>query len=158
MKKIFLGLLLLLAGGAVPSLFPAYGLEDSDKIIEQKRQELTAKENRLKNEEERIKKIEKEAEAKVQKLTQLLTQIEEALKKLAAVRSERIEHLVKTFEAMPPEEAAERLVALEKSLAVQIIFKMNSKKAAPILAAMEPKKVSELTEVNFKNEKKIPTK
>ena len=128
MIKIILGLLLVLSVGFFPGLFPAYGLEDSERIIEQKRQELTAKENRLKNEEERIKKIEKEVEGKVQKLTQLLAQIEEALKKLGEVRSERLEHLVKTFEAMPPEEAAVRLAALEKTLAVQIIFKMNSKK------------------------------
>jgi len=158
MLKIILGFWLVLLVGFLPSSFPAYGLEDTDKMIEQKRQELTAKETRLKNEEERIKKIEKETEAKVQKLAQLLTQIEEALKKLGEVRSERVEHLVKTFEAMAPEEAAERLSALEKSLAVQILFKMNSKKAGPILAVMEPKKVSELTEIYSKTEKKIPTK
>jgi flagellar motility protein MotE (MotC chaperone) len=158
MKRIIIGLVFVLSGVLISDLPQAYGQEDPGKIIEQKRQELTEKERRLKNEEERIKNIEKEVEAKIQKLNQLLGQIEIALKKQAEVRSERIEHLVKTFEAMPPEEAAVRLSSLEKSLAVQIIFKMNSKKAGSVMAVMEPKKVAEFTESISRIEKKIPTK
>ncbi len=158
MIKIMIGLLLVLSGAFASDPSLALGQEDPGKIIEQKRQELTEKEKRLKSEEERIKNIEKEVEGKVQKLNQLLTQIEGALKKLAEVRSERMDHLVKTFESMPPEEAAIRLSALDKSLAVQIIFRMTSKKAGPILAQMEPKKVTEISEIFSKTEKKIPTK
>jgi flagellar motility protein MotE (MotC chaperone) len=158
MKRIFFGLVFMVSGVLISNLPQALGQEDPGKIIEQKRQELTEKERRLKNEEERIKNIEKDVEAKIQKLTQLLNQIEMSLKKLAEVRSERIEHLVKTFEAMPPEEAAVKLSILDKSLAVQIIFKMNSKKAGPVMALMEPKKVAEITEAFSKIEKKIPTK
>jgi flagellar motility protein MotE (MotC chaperone) len=158
MKKIIFGLLLVLSGWLVSSPSLSYGQEDPGKSIEQKRQELTEKEKHLKSEEERIKNIEKEVEGKIQKLNLLLSQIEGALKKLAETRSERLEHLVKTFEAMPPEEAAIRLTALDKSLASQLIFKMSSKKAGPILALMEPKKVAEITEVFSKTEKKIPGK
>ncbi len=145
--------------GTVLSAAPTvYGLEDPGKSLEQKRQELTEKESRLKKEEDRIRTIEKEVEAKIQKFNQLLAQVEEGLKKLEEFRSERIGHLVKTFEAMPPEEAALRLVNVEKSLAVQIIFKMNAKKAGAVLGQMEPKKVAEFTEGLSKTEKKIPTK
>jgi flagellar motility protein MotE (MotC chaperone) len=158
MRKIFIGLVFVLSGILISIPSPNYGQEDPGKIIEQKRQELTEKEKRLKSEEERIKNIEKEVEVKIQNLNQLLGQIEGALKKLAEIRSERVEHLVKTFEAMPAEEAAVRLSALDKSLAVQIIFKMNSKKAGPVMALMEPKKVAEITETFSKTEKKIPTK
>ncbi|MBI4764741.1 MAG: hypothetical protein HY787_09070 [Deltaproteobacteria bacterium] len=158
MIKIIIGLLLVLSGTWASNPSSAFGQEDPGKIIEQKRQELTEKERRLKSEEERIKNIEKEVEGKIQKLNQLLIQIEGALKKLAEVRSEKLDHLVKTFEAMPPEEAAIRLSALDKPLAVQIIFRMTSKKAGPILALMEPQKVAEITEAVSKTEKKIPTK
>lgn len=136
----------------------ALGLEDPGKSLEQKRQELFEKEAKLKKEEERIRNIEKEVEAKIQKFNQLLAQIEEGLKKLDEFRSERIGHLVKTFEAMPPEEAAVRLSSIEKSLAIQIIFKMNNKKAGAILAQVEPKKVAEFTEGLSRIEKKIPPK
>jgi flagellar motility protein MotE (MotC chaperone) len=158
MKKIIIGALLVLSGFLISDLSPVYGQEDPHKILEQKRQELNEKEKRLKSEEERVKNIEKEVEGKIQKLNQILSQIESSLKKLAEVRTERIDHLVKTFEAMPPEEAAVRLSALDKLLAVQIIYKMNSKKAGPVMALMEPKKVSEITEAISKTEKKIPTK
>ncbi len=158
MRKIIIGLIFVFSGVSISNFHPAYGQEDPGKIIEQKRQELTEKERRLKSEEERIKNIEKEVEAKIQKLNQLLSQIENNLKRLAEVRSERIGHLVKTFEAMPPEEAAVRLSSLDKSLALQILFKMNSKKAGPVMALMEPKKVAEIAEAISKTEKKIPTK
>jgi flagellar motility protein MotE (MotC chaperone) len=158
MTKIIIGLLLVLSGTWASNPSSAFGQEDPGKIVEQKRQELTEKERRLKSEEERIKNIEKEVEGKIQKLNQLLIQIEGALKKLAEVRSEKLDHLVKTFEAMPPEEAAIRLSALDKPLAVQIIFRMTSKKAGPIMALMEPQKVAEITEAVSKTEKKIPTK
>ncbi len=136
----------------------ALGLDDPGKSLEQKRQELSEKEAKLRKEEERIKNIEKEVDAKIQKFNQLLTQVEDGLKKLEEFRSERIGHLVKTFEAMPPEEAAVRLSNIEKSLAIQIIFKMNNKKAGAILAQVDPKKVAEFTEGLSKIEKKIPPK
>jgi flagellar motility protein MotE (MotC chaperone) len=135
-----------------------FGQEDPCKALEQKRQELNEKEVRLKKEEERLKAIQKEVEARIEKLNQMLSQIEEGLKKLGEVRSERLGHLVKTFEAMPPEEAGLRLATLDRSLAVQIVFKMNSKKAGAVLATMDPKKVAEITEAVAKMEKKLPVK
>ena len=160
-RKLFF-LILAVGFGVMETVFStaprAYGMEDPGKSLEQKRQELSEKEGRLKKEEERIKNIEKEVEAKIQKFNQVLAQVEEGLKKLEDFRSERIGHLVKTFEAMPPEEAALRLANLEKSLAVQILFKMNAKKAGAVLALMEPKKVAEFSEGLSKTEKKIPTK
>jgi flagellar motility protein MotE (MotC chaperone) len=160
LKRIVLitGMLIGLLGGLGSPGPGAFGQEDPGKLMDQKRQDLNEKEARLKKEEERLKNIEKEVEAKIQKVNKMLSQVEEGLKKVEEFRSERVGHLVKTFEAMPPEEAAVRLVGLEKSLAVQIIFKMNTKKAGAVLAVMEPKKVAEFTEGISKTEKKIPTK
>jgi flagellar motility protein MotE (MotC chaperone) len=158
MRKNRFGSIVTFSIAYILFISPAFAQDDPLKTIEQKRQELTERERRLKGEEERIKNIEKEVDIKIQKLNQLLNQIETAYRKLSEVRSERIEHLVKAFEAMPPEEAAVRLASLEKTLAVQIIFKMNSKKAGPVMALMEPKKVAEISEAISKIEKKIPTK
>jgi flagellar motility protein MotE (MotC chaperone) len=149
------------AGAALIMILPAslsFGEEDPNKAIEQKRQELNEREARLRKEEERLKAIQKEVEGRIEKLNQMLTQVEEGLKKMGEVRSERVEQLVKAFEAMPSEEAGLRLTSLEKSLAVQIVFKMKSKKAGAVLATMDPKKVAELTEAIAKMEKKVPVK
>ncbi|HMK65816.1 MAG TPA: hypothetical protein VK564_08470 [Thermodesulfobacteriota bacterium] len=158
-KNLFRPVLLL--GAALILIIPAspgFGEEDPNKAIEQKRQELNEREARLRKEEERLKAIQKDVEGRIEKLNQMLTQVEEGLKKLGEVRSERVEQLVKAFEAMPSEEAGLRLNSLEKSLAVQIVFKMKSKKAGAVLATMDPKKVAELTEAIAKMEKKVPAK
>jgi flagellar motility protein MotE (MotC chaperone) len=159
-KNLFFGVgfFLTISGAIHFQGLTAEAQDDLSKTIEQKRQELAEKEGRLKKEEERVKTIQKEVEAKILKWNQLLAQIEEALKKWEDSRSERMGHLVKTFEAMPPEEASIRLASLEKPLAMQIIFKMNTKKAGAVLALMDPKQVAELTEGIAKSEKKIPTK
>jgi len=158
MKTSFFAWIIILSWVLISNSSPVGSQEDPGRFIEKKHHELAEKERHLKNEEERIRNIEKEVEIKIQKLNRLLNQIEDALKKQEEIRSERIEHLVKTFEAMPPEEAAVRLAGLEKSLAVKIVFKMNYKKAGAILALMEPKKVTEFTEGISRTEKKIPTK
>jgi flagellar motility protein MotE (MotC chaperone) len=159
-KKITLWPVIMIVMGSFILHTPAMaaGQEDPLKGIEQKRQELNEREDRLKKEEERLKAVQKEVEGKIEKLNQMLSQLEESLKKLGEVRSERMGHLVKTFEAMPPEEAAVRLSTIEKSLAVQIVFKMTSKKAGAVLASMDPKKVAEITEGVSRTEKKIPPK
>ncbi|MEW6184299.1 MAG: hypothetical protein AB1585_01015 [Thermodesulfobacteriota bacterium] len=156
MNYTIIGLTLFFFWLILPGPLPAQSQEESGKNTDQMRQELIEKEKKLKVEEERIRAIEKEVDVKIQKLNQLLTRIEESLKKQAEVRSERIAHLVKTFEAMPAEEAAQRLSTLEKTMASQILFKMNHKKAGAVLAEMEPRKVAELTEGFLKTEKKIP--
>lgn len=159
-KHIILWSIIMIGMGSLilHSSVRAVGPEDPLKAIEQKRQELNEREDRLKKEEDRLKAVQKEVDGRIEKLNQMLSQIEEGLKKLGEVRSERMGQLVKTFEAMPPEEAAIRLTAIEKSLAVQIVFKMTSKKAGAVLASMDPKKVAEITEGISKTEKKIPAK
>lgn len=159
-KKTLLWSIIMIGMGSLVfhAAVMAVGPEDPLKGIEQKRQELNDREDRLKKEEDRLKAVQKEVEGRIEKLNQMLSQIEEGLKKLGEVRSERMGQLVKTFEAMPPEEAAIRLTAIEKSLAVQIVFKMTSKKAGAVLASMDPKKVAEITEGISKTEKKIPAK
>lgn len=131
--------------------------EEPNKSVDTLRKELAEKEKRLKSEEERLKTLEKEVDAKIKNLNLLLVKIEEALKKQQEVQSLRVSHLVKTFEAMPPEEAARHLAALEKGLAAQVLFKMSPKKAGALRGAMDPQKAADLTEAFLKTEKKIPT-
>jgi flagellar motility protein MotE (MotC chaperone) len=123
-----------------------FGQGNPVKSADQKQQDLIEKEGRLRKEEERLKSIEKEVDAKIQKLNQLLAQVEEGLKKIESLKSDRINHLVKSFEAMPPEEAAVRLVNLGKPLSQQIFYKLNTKKAGAILAQMDPQRVADFSE------------
>lgn len=137
---------------------PVYGQEDLLKLVDKKQKELKEKEDNLKKEEERLMAIRKDIDERIEKYSKLLVQIEDLLKDLKKKRDERLEQVVKTYEAMPPEEAAARISELDEKTATRILSMMKPKKASSIMAAMEPKKVASLTTGILKIEKKFPTR
>lgn len=137
---------------------PVYGQNDSLKLILNKQKALKEREDNLRKEEERLKALSRELDEKIERYSKLLTQIEDALKDIKKERDERFQHVVKTYEAMPPEEAAQRISELDEKTATKILFMMKPKKASAIMAVMEPKKVAILTKGILKVEKKFPTR
>ncbi len=145
---------------AVCLLAPGVALpqEDLMKLVEKKKQELAEKEESLKKEEERLRAIRKDVEERIEKYTKILGRIEESLKTLETSRNERLDHLVKVYEAMPPEDAAARLSAMDEPTATRILFRMKSKKAGAVMAVMEPQKAATITESITRTAKKFPTR
>ncbi len=135
----------------------SYAQDDMIAFIEKKQKEIKEKESSLLKEEERLKVLRKDLDERIEKYTNLLNQIETVLKKLEQIQDEKIEHVVKAYEVMPPEEAATRLAVLPELTAVKIIKKMKPKKAGIIMAYMDPQKVASLTEGLTKFEKNFPT-
>jgi flagellar motility protein MotE (MotC chaperone) len=135
----------------------AYAQDDMIKFVEKKQKEIKEKESTLLKEEERLKVLRKDIDERIEKYTRLLTQLENILKKLEQVQDEKFEHVVKSYEVMPPEEAAERLSALPEQTAVKIIRRMKPKKAGTVMAFIGSKKVASLTEIMTKFEKNFPT-
>ncbi len=127
-------------------------------LLERKQRELKEREDSLKQREERLSILSKEVDEKIERYQRLLAQFEEVLKKIEQSKEERYARLIKTYEAMPPEEAAVRLAALDEQTAALILWRMKEKKAAAVLACVEPKKAASLTETIIKIEKKFPTK
>lgn len=122
------------------------GEEDALRYIEQKKAELDEREAAVKREEERIAALRREADQRIEKYTKLLAKIEDALKRLEAAKTERMQSVVKLYEAMPPEEAAARISELDEETALVIIKGMKSRKAGVVMSFMEPKKAAELTQ------------
>ena len=135
----------------------SYAQDDMIAFIEKKQKEIKEKESSLLKEEERLKVLRKDLDERIEKYSNLLNQIETVLKKLEQTQDEKIEHVVKAYEVMPPEEAATRLAVLPELTAVKIIKKMKPKKAGIIMAYMDPQKVASLTESLTKFEKNFPT-
>jgi len=135
----------------------SYAQDDMIAFIEKKQKEIKEKETSLLKEEERLKILRKDLDERIEKYTNLLNQIETVLKKLEQAQDEKIEHVVKAYEVMPPEEAATRLAALPEITAIKIIKKMKPKKAGIIMAYMDPQRVASLTEGLTKFEKNFPT-
>lgn len=125
---------------------------------EKKAAELTAREEAVRKEEERIKILRKELDDKIDRYTKLLEKMEETLKSVDASKNEKMAHIIKAYETMPNEEAAARLSALDEQTAVRILVSMKSKKAGTVMAAMEPKKAAALTEGMLSIAKKFPVK
>jgi flagellar motility protein MotE (MotC chaperone) len=84
--------------------------------------------------------------------------MEEVLKSMDSAKGEQYEHLIKAYEAMPNEDAAARLSALDEQTAIKILVRIKSKKAGAIMAAMDTKKAASLTEGMMSMAKKFPTK
>ncbi len=137
---------------------PAYAQDEFVKFIKEKRVELMEKEKTLKKEEERLEAIKRDVDQRTERYGKLLSQIESILERIEDAKDKKIKHVVKTYEAMPAEEAAERLSALDEPTAVEIILKMNSKKAGAIMALMNTKKVVSITKEMTRIVKNFPTK
>lgn len=107
-------------------------LEDREKALSQREQELAA--------------LEAEVEKKIQRLTQLQEELKGLLSQQQSQREGKLLHLVKLYEAMRPEEAASLLNGLDETLAVGLLSRMNKKKAGKVLAMVNPQRASQLSE------------
>jgi len=123
----------------------AHAEEDIAGIIEKQRIELNQKEEVLKKETERLKTLKKEVEDDIAKYTALLEQIDKSLKQAEEIGNKRLKHVAKAYEAMQPEDAASRLSGLDNETAVQILLKMESKKAGLVIGMMGAQKATVLT-------------
>lgn len=152
MKKILFILLLLL----INTLYATVKLGVSQEA--KKNVPTIDREIELKREIERLDEIKKDVESKIEKNMQLLSKIEGVLKELQNIKNERIDSIVKIYESMPANEAAQKLSNVDEELAVKILLKMNNKKAGKILANMETKKAVSLTEKLGLSVKNFPIK
>lgn len=129
------------------SVFIGYNAyaEDMTVNIEKQKLELAKKEEVVNQEIERLKTLKKEVEDDIAKYTALLQQVEKSLQQAEEAGGKRLRHVAKAYEAMPPEDAATRLTGLDNDTAVQILLKMESKKAGLIIGMMDTKKATQLT-------------
>jgi flagellar motility protein MotE (MotC chaperone) len=158
MKKICLNILIVLLFGLVFVSYPLliYAQEDLVQLLKKKNAEIIEKEETLKKEEERLLTLKKDIAEMINKYSKILNDLENAIKKVEAIKRERLEHLIKTYEAMPPEKAAQHISAMDEQTAVNILSGMKNKKAALILSNMDSKKATILTEAIYNPVKKFP--
>lgn len=140
------------------SCFPAYCQEDIIGYVKKKNIELSEKEETIKREEERLNALRKDLDKRINNYESLLKEIENAINKIEAIKNERIDHLIKTYESMPADKAALQLSELDEQIAIRILLGMKNKKAAAIMAAMDPAKAIPIARGMANPVKKFPTK
>ncbi len=99
-------------------------LDERARALDQRAAELAAADKRL--------------EERVTQLTALQTRLETLEAGRQTRRAENWAGLVKTYEAMKPREAATIFDALDMQVLLQVLDRMQERRAAPVLAAMQP--------------------
>ncbi|MBF0457854.1 MAG: hypothetical protein HQK99_08170 [Nitrospirae bacterium] len=137
------------------SVYAADTPADSGKV---KNIELSKREDAVRKEEERLNELRADVDNKIAEYEKLLKQLDAVMAKIKEANSEKMANLVKTYEAMPAENAAKDLEASDEELAATILSKMKSRKAGLVLAAIGQRKAAVLTERMSKVLKNLPAK
>lgn len=113
-------------------------------------QQLDQREQQIQDDEQRLGALRRDLEG-------LASRQEQAIAEAMAIREsqkssnkidesqESLNHLLKVYEAMDPEEAALRISKMDEMLALDILAGIKDKKAAGMLAGIEPAKAAKLT-------------
>ena len=135
---------------AAPSVPPAPAVTDGEKTVlqelRQRRQELDARERAVAARESVLAAAER-------KLDQRVAELQALQQHLEALEAARQQHqdaswqgLVKLYVSMKPRDAAKIFDDLDTPVLLEVVDRMNERKAAAILADMQPDRAREVTE------------
>jgi flagellar motility protein MotE (MotC chaperone) len=92
-----------------------------------------------------LKATEMQIDQKIAQMQKLQTDVQEILKKYDAKEKVELKSLVKIYENMKPKDAARIFDEMEMNILLDLVDMMSERKAAPILAGMNPLKAKNLT-------------
>ncbi|WP_374308421.1 MotE family protein [Dongia sp.] len=136
------------ASAATPPKDPLEYTDEEVEVLQQlakRREELELKSRQLDEREAMVVAAEQRMEQKMAELKALQSTVEDLLKKRSDEEESRLQMLVATYEKMKPKEAAQVFEEMDMDLLVDLVSRMKTSRAAPILALVSPTKVKELT-------------
>lgn len=92
-----------------------------------------------------LKATEMQIDQKIIQMQKLQTDVQAMLKKYDEKEKVELKSLVKIYENMKPRDAARIFDEMEMNILLDVVDMMSERKAAPILAGMDPKKAKDLT-------------
>ena len=111
-----------------------------------RQEELDRYEKELKSREGRVNSLERDLDKKIDELKRLQLKLEELIKLRDDVEKKNVSALSKTYSAMQPATAAERIKAMDRAIALKILGAMKSKQAAKVLSSLDTETATEMTE------------
>ncbi len=122
--------------------------EDIKVFIElsKRDQELRKREQELKKETLLLRAAETSLDEKLKQFNILKTDLDKLLKRLEDHENKQTADLVKMYESMKAKQAAVIFNKIDLMLAIQILKRMNKKKSALLLAAMDSQKAKDITQ------------
>jgi flagellar motility protein MotE (MotC chaperone) len=120
--------------------------EDPLVALEMKRMQLEQRERRLKEEEERLTELKKEIEEKLSKVTRIQEAVQSDLAQKEAVQNERVKHLIKVYQTMPPRKAAVLVEKLDMDVIIALFSQMKGENVGQILPYVSAEKAAKISE------------
>ena len=145
MLGIFILLFLSQFGLAAESSYSDQQLIQMPEILHNKEKALEKKELLLREKEQRLLVLQKELQKKEKDIEKLRQKTEKVLAELKALKDEDLSRLVAVYTAMKPAAAAPLMAKLDLPYAVEVILRMEPKKAAKLLSAIEPKRAAAIS-------------
>jgi flagellar motility protein MotE (MotC chaperone) len=115
------------------------------KRIKEEESRLEQKATGLEEEERRLQIFSRELLENINDIKKLRLEVQNIHEQIQANENEREKRLVKIYDAMEPDNAAQRLEAMDDSLGSWLLLRINVRKAGQILGAMSPDKASRIT-------------
>lgn len=119
-----------------------------------RRDELNHWEENIQIKESALDATEKRIDEKISQIDAMKKEVTELLAEYNEKEDAKIKSLVKIYESMKPKDAARIFDEVEMPILLMVIDKMSEKKAAPILAEMNPLKAKQVT-VQLAEERRV---
>lgn len=130
----------------VPDPFD-YTDEEVDVLqqLAKRREEIEKRARQLDEREALIQAAEQRMDQKMAELKALQAMVEDLLKKQSEEQEAELKSLVKLYENMKPKDAAQVFEEMDMDVLLDVVERMNERKAAPILALVTPTRAKEIT-------------
>lgn len=130
----------------VPDPFD-YTDEEIDVLqqLAKRREALDLRARQLDEREALIQAAEQRMDQKMSELKALQAMVEDLLKKQSEEQEAELKSLVKMYENMKPKDAAQVFEEMDMDVLLDVVERMNERKAAPILALVTPTRAKEIT-------------
>ena len=109
-------------------------------------QQIKARAEALDRQEQALKTMEADLNARVAKLQELETMLKGMLSEAKSIKEEKMRHLIDVYTNMKPKQAASVLETLDETIAVKILAGMKGRTAGEILTGVSAKKAAKLSE------------
>ena len=113
--------------------------------LARRREALDSRERALVEQEALLTVAERRVDEKLAEMQALRAELEAMMAGLDEAAEERLQSLVRVYEAMRPGDAATIFDSLELDVLIGVLQRMRENKAAPILANMNPQRAREVT-------------
>ncbi|MGD9849766.1 MAG: MotE family protein [Nitrospirales bacterium] len=115
------------------------------KAVEERERELQIREERVAALQRDVEALAARQSKEAQRLGSQASALKEEQQEFLA-QDPALDHLIKIYESMDPEEAALRIEQMKEGLALDLLASIKGKKAAALLAGVSPLKAARLSE------------